>query len=123
MHAPEDEVKKYTGRYSDGFEPIRAARYKRAVQLGLLDSSWKMSPGAVSWKNNQHKAWDIRCMEVYAAMVDRMDQGIGKIVNELKRNNAFENTLILYLQDNGGCAEPFGRRSNADKIAGKITPT
>lgn len=122
MHAPEDEVKKYTGKYNDGFEPIRAARHKRAVQLGLLDPAWKISPGAVSWEKNKHQAWDIRCMEVYAAMVDRMDQGIGKIVNELKRNEAFDNTLILYLQDNGGCAEPFGRRSNAEKIAGKTYP-
>jgi arylsulfatase A-like enzyme len=58
-------------------------------------------------------------MEVYAAMVDRMDQGIGNIVNELKKQNAFENTLIIYIQDNGGCAEGFGRNSNAEKIAGK----
>ena len=52
------------------------------------------------------KKWEAACMEVYAAMIDRMDQGIGKIVAELKRTGQFDNTLILFLQDNGGCAEP-----------------
>ena len=53
-------------------------------------------------------------MEVYAAMIDRMDQGIGKLVAELKRTGQFDNTLILYLQDNGGCAEAMGRTGNKD---------
>jgi len=55
-------------------------------------------------------------MEVYAAMVDRMDQGIGRIVAELKRQNRFDNTLIFFLQDNGGCAEQMGRSSNANEV-------
>ncbi len=117
MHAPEKEVAKYEGTYDQGFEPIRTARYGRAIELGVLDRAWPMSPPAASWEKNEHKEWDIRCMEVYAAMVDRMDQGIGNIVNELKKQNAFENTLIVYLQDNGGCAEGFGRVSNAAEIA------
>ena len=54
-------------------------------------------------------------MEVYAAMIDRMDQGIGKIVAELKRTGQFDNTLILYLQDNGGCAEAMGRTPQPKK--------
>ena len=61
-------------------------------------------------------------MEVYAAMVDRMDQGIGRIINQLKIQQDYDNTLIIYLQDNGGCAEGFGRASNAEKIAGKSFP-
>jgi arylsulfatase len=56
-------------------------------------------------------------MEVYAAMVDRMDQGIGKIVTELKQNHALDNTIFIYLQDNGGCAEYYGRADNSDKKA------
>ena len=119
MHAPEKEVTKYDGVYDQGFDPIRKGRHQRAIEKGVLDPDWPMSPAAARWKDNENKEWDIRCMEVYAAMVDRMDQGIGNIVKELKNQNAFENTLIIYLQDNGGCAEPFGRKSNAKEIAGK----
>jgi arylsulfatase len=63
-----------------------------------------------------NKAWEARCMEVYAAMVDRMDQGIGRIVEELKQQNRLDNTLIFFLQDNGGCAEQMGRSSNAEQV-------
>jgi arylsulfatase len=62
----------------------------------------------------QHREWEIRCMEVYAAMVDRMDQGIGKITQSLKDTGRFDNTLILFLQDNGGCAEGLGRSARND---------
>ena len=60
-------------------------------------------------------------MEVYAAMVDRMDQGIGRIVADAEADRQFDNTLILFLQDNGGCAEPMGRTGNKDhpNIAGR----
>lgn len=115
MHAPEEEIAKYRGRYDGGFGPVREARYRKAIELGVLDAKWPMSPGSVSWDTLPDKAWNIRCMEVYAAMVDRMDQGIGRIVEELKRNDALDNTLLIYLQDNGGCAEGYGRVSNAHK--------
>jgi len=112
MHAPEEDIAKYTGVYDGGYAPIREQRYARAKQLGVLQQRWPMSPGAVDWEQAEHKEWDIRCMEVYAAMVDRMDQGIGRIISELERQNALDNTLVIYLQDNGGCAEGYGRRSN-----------
>src|SRR6185436_14083336 len=51
-------------------------------------------------------------MEVYAAMIDRMDQGVGKVVGELKRTGRFDNTLVMYMQDNGACAELMGRSEN-----------
>ncbi len=55
------------------------------------------------------KEWNSRCMEVYAAMIDRMDQGVGRILKTLKETDRFDNTLIFFLQDNGGCAEGMGR--------------
>lgn len=122
MHAPEEDIKKYDGVYDKGFEDIRLKRYQKANELGVLDSSWPMSPAARDWSKNKNQEWDIRCMEVYAAMVDRMDQGIGRIVKQLKDQKVYDNTLIIYLQDNGGCAEGFGRASNAEKIAGKSFP-
>ena len=115
MHAPQEEIEKYRGVYDNGYEPIRKTRYEKAIQEGVLDKRWAMSDGAVSWEGFKHKEWDIRCMEVYAAMVDRMDQGIGRIIDVLEQSGELDNTLVIYLQDNGGCAEGYGRASNADK--------
>ena len=115
MHAPQQEIEKYRGVYDNGYDPIRKARYEKAIRQGVLAENWKMSEGAVSWEKFKHKEWDIRCMEVYAAMVDRMDQGIGRIIDVLEKKGALDNTLVIYLQDNGGCAEGYGRASNADK--------
>ena len=119
MHAHEKDIAKYKGKYDKGFESVREARYEKAKALGVIEGIWPMSKGAQSWEKNPHNEWDIRCMEVYAAMVDNMDQGIGRIVAKLEEQGALENTLIIYLQDNGGCAEYYGRASNAEKIKDK----
>ena len=115
MHAFEKDIKKYEGVYDEGYAPIRGKRYEKAKRLGVIEDHWAMSPAAMDWEKFPHKQWDIRCMEVYAAMVDRMDQGIGHLVSELKRNDALDNTIFIYLQDNGGCAEYYGRADNSDK--------
>jgi arylsulfatase A-like enzyme len=112
MHALEKDIAKYRGKYDAGYEPIRRARFERMKKLGLVDKKVALSPQAGDWNDVTNKAWEARCMEVYAAMVDCMDQGIGRIVAELKRQRQFENTLIFFLQDNGGCAEGMGRESN-----------
>ncbi len=112
MHAPEAEIKKYDGVYDTGYGPMREARYQKATEKGVISDKWPMSKGAVDWKKFPYKEWDIRCMEVYAAMVDRMDQGIGRVVDQLKKHNALDNTIVIYLQDNGGCAEGYGRADN-----------
>lgn len=109
MHAKENNIAKYKGRYDAGYEPIRAARWAKAKQLGLVDPKWALTPASGAWADVADKTFETRCMEVYAAMVDCMDQGIGRIVGELKARGQFENTLICYLQDNGGCAEGMGR--------------
>ena len=115
MHAPDEDIEKYQGIYDNGFEPIREARYRRAIELGVLDQKWTMSPGAKKWEETPHHDWEIRNMEVYAAMVDRTDRGIGRIVKQLEDGGTFENTIVIYLQDNGGCAEGFGRRDNSEQ--------
>ena len=115
MQALPEDIAKYDGVYDAGFGPVRKARYKRALELGVIDKTAALSRQAVSWKDLPNKEWDIRNMEVYAAMVDRMDQGIGKIVRTLKKSKEFNNTLIFYLQDNGGCAENFGRKGNVPR--------
>jgi arylsulfatase len=112
MHALPEDIAKYEGKYDAGYEPIRQARLAKAARLGLVGVQQGMTPTAQSWDEVRHKDWEARCMEVYAAMIDRMDAGVGKIVAELKRTGRLDNTLIFYLQDNGGCAEPMGRTSN-----------
>ncbi|MFM8274630.1 MAG: arylsulfatase, partial [Gemmata sp.] len=114
MHALPEDVKKYAGKYDGGYEPARNARFATAAKLGLIDPKQGVSPQAGDWSKVADKKWEAACMEVYAAMIDRMDQGVGKLVAELKRTGQFDNTLILFLQDNGGCAEPQGRTGNKD---------
>jgi arylsulfatase len=109
MHALPEDIAKYKGKYDAGYEPIRKVRYDRMVKLSLIDPAQPMTVNPVNWDNQKNKAWESACMEVYAAMVDRMDQGIGKLISELKRTGQWDNTLILFLQDNGACAEPQGR--------------
>jgi arylsulfatase len=109
MHALEEDIAKYKGKYDAGYEPIRRARLERMKMLGLLPADTELTPGAGDWNAAADKAWEVRCMEVYAAMIDRMDAGIGRIVAELQRTGRLENTLICFLQDNGGCAEQNGR--------------
>lgn len=121
MHAKDSDVKKYSGRYDVGYDAIRAARLEKMKTLGLLDSRWKISAQAGDWNLVEDKAWEARCMEVYAAMVDCMDQGIGRIIDTLKKTGQFENTLILYLQDNGGCAEAMGRNKPFQARANEAT--
>jgi len=112
MHALPEDIAKYKGRYDSGYAPVRNARAKRVVELGLVSEACEPAPLIGDWEGVEHKAWEARCMEVYAAMVDSMDQGIGRIVGSLKKNKELDNTLIVFMQDNGGCQENVGRRGD-----------
>jgi arylsulfatase A-like enzyme len=109
MHALPKDIAKYKGKYNGGFAPIRKKRFERLKEMGMVASDIGLSPQSDDWEKVKHKDWEIRNMEVYAAMIDNMDQGIGRIVGELKRQKKLDNTLIFFLQDNGGCAEGYGR--------------
>ena len=110
MHTRSQDIARYRGRYDAGYQAIRDARYQRMVELGVIDEAssenWPIPDG---WKQSKYWQWDQRNMEVYAAMVDSMDQGIGRMVETLKDTGQLDNTLICFLQDNGGCAERLGR--------------
>ena len=121
MHARERDIAKYQGRYDAGFEAVRAARWEQAKKLGVIDRDWPLAPAPGAWAKVKDKAFEARCMEVYAAMIDSMDQGIGRITAALRETGQFENTLICYLQDNGGCAETNGRGTNATERASSPT--
>lgn len=109
LHAKEQDILKYQHKYDVGYERIRQARFEKEKKLGLIKPESTLSPIAGNWNAVTNKAWEARCMEVYAAQIDCLDQGIGRIVAELQANAMLDNTLIFFLQDNGGCAETVGR--------------
>ena len=114
MHAKDKDIARYKGKYDAGWDAVRKARYERQLKMGLIDPKWKITPrdrSAPAWAEAKNKQWEIRLMETYAAMVDTMDQGMGRVVDALKETGEYDNTLILFLADNGGCAEGMGRRN------------
>jgi arylsulfatase len=121
LHAPEADVARQHGRYDAGYGAIQAARLEKMRGLGLLDARWSPPVAAGDWASVPDRAWEARGMEVYAAMLERMDAGLGRVFATLREVGAFEQTLILYLQDNGGCAEPMGR--NGRGVARAPAPT
>lgn len=125
LQAPPADIAKYADRYQGGWDQIRIERLKRMKQLGLVPEHTQLSPRS-HWRNygetetGVNPAWDTlpenrrldlaRRMAIYAAMIDRLDQQIGRIIADLKRTGEFENTLIVFTSDNGACFEwdPFG---------------
>lgn len=108
LQAPKEDIDKYRERYHDGWEPMRNERHKRMLEMGLVDPAWDITPlDAPLWDTinaEQRKELALR-RAIYAAQVDRMDQNIGKLVDYLKKNNLLDNTLIIFINDNGACAE------------------
>lgn len=108
LHAHEEDIAKYKGRFDAGWDTLREQRLERLVRSGILDAKWRLSdrdPSQPPFEDAEQKAWLTRCMEVYAAQIDRMDQGIGRIIDALESTGQLENTLVVFLSDNGGCAE------------------
>jgi arylsulfatase len=130
LHAPKDLIDKYQARYEKGWDVLREQRFQRLRQLGLVPKNYELpersvvGPNRVStpngWAPKQNPPWDslpadrrqdlARRMATFAAMVDHMDQSIGRVVADLRARNELDNTLILFASDNGACAEwdPFG---------------
>ncbi len=115
LQAREEDIARYAGRYDGGWDALREERLRRMIELGILDPGSELTardPSQPPWEDAEHKAWQARRMEVYAAQVDRMDQGIGRVVATLAETGQLENTLILFLADNGGCAEEITPKNN-----------
>jgi len=112
LHAPQDAVEKYDGRYDAGWDQMRRERHARQLEMGLLPEKWELSPRPdhiPAWNSlsKQEQQWEADRMEVFAAMVDVLDQNVGRLVNHLQETGEFENTLFLFCSDNGAC--PFER--------------
>jgi len=115
LHAWPEDIARYTGRYGAGWDSLRTARHEELKGLGILDEKWDISPRdeqAPPWDEIGNHDWQDMRMAVYAAQVDRMDQGVGRILDALRRTGAEENMLIMFLSDNGGCAEFLAEESN-----------
>lgn len=120
LHAPKEDIARYADRYHGGWDKLRAERFERMQRLGIIGAGATLSPGSPHWNWGANEpaanpAWDTlppdrradlaRRMAIYAAMIDRMDQNIGRLVTNLRANGELDRTLIVFLSDNGACAE------------------
>jgi arylsulfatase A-like enzyme len=128
LQAPADEIARWRGKYMAGWDKLREARYERQIKMGLIDKSWPLSPrlpAVPAWDSltpAQQDRYD-HIMAIYAAVVQHMDTDVGRLVDGLKQRGVLDNTLILFLSDNGGNAEsgPNGRLEGADPGGPKST--
>lgn len=108
IHAWPEDIERYKGVYDIGWDELRVRRHRRMIELGIVDERWPLSPldpQVPAWNDVDDKEDRALRMAVYAAMIDRMDQGIGRVMAALKRKGVDDNTLVLFLSDNGGCHE------------------
>lgn len=117
LHAKPEDIAKYRGHYREGWDRLRERRFARQKELGLLSPETKLSrrdPVCKAWDElpaAEREEWDLR-MAVYAAMIDCMDQGVGRVMEAVDRMGARDNTLVLFLSDNGSSAEALNSWPN-----------
>ncbi|MEQ8789694.1 MAG: arylsulfatase [Pirellulaceae bacterium] len=115
LHAKPEDIQKYVGKYRMGWEEMRRRRHARQIEMGIVDAKWGLSETdskAYDWASADQQWEDLR-MAVYAAMIDCMDQNIGRLLKSLDEAGAADNTVVLFLSDNGGCAEEPGGRNTS----------
>lgn len=108
LHALSADIDRYLGAYDAGWDELRTTRHDRMKELGVADPRWKVSardPSAPAWEDAPNRAWESSRMAVYAAQIDRMDQGVGHLVAQLQRDGILDDTLLMFLSDNGGASE------------------
>jgi arylsulfatase len=108
LHARQEDIAKYKGKYTEGWDVLRRQRYQRMIDLKLVDPATCSLPpnsSGKTWEACTEKEQEAENMAVHAAMVDRVDQGVGKIIQKLKDKGLYENTIIFVLSDNGASYE------------------
>ncbi len=106
LHARPEDIARYRGKYAMGWDELRRERHRRLKEIGMVDPAWPLTPrppNVPAWEQEEHPDWQQRRMEVYAAQITRMDHNIGRVVARLKAMGIFDETLILFQHDNGGC--------------------
>ncbi|SDT42010.1 arylsulfatase [Microlunatus soli] len=108
LHAPAEDIERYRGRFAAGWDRLREERLQRMIDDGLISADWPLTdrdPRVPAWDEIDDQEWQARRMEVYAAQIDRMDSGVGVIMAELEAQGVVDDTIVIFLSDNGGCAE------------------
>ena len=98
----------YDGSFDVGWDVLRERRMQRLRDEGLFDDATVPSerdPTQPAWDDAEHKAWQLRRMQVYAAQIDRIDQGVGRVLAKLERSGQLDDTLVIFLSDNGASDE------------------
>ena len=110
LHAKPEDIAKYKGKYDDGWDVLREQRYNRMVEMGIIDpeeTPVSRNESNRPWDNEGNKAMMSANMEVHAAMVDCVDQSVGRIIDKLKTDGIYDNTIIIFTSDNGASSENY----------------
>src|SRR6185436_19532531 len=108
LHARPADVARHRDTYKEGWDVLRERRHRKMLQEGLVESGWPLSPRdprVPAWNECPDRDWQAARMAVYAAQIECMDRGVGRVVAKLRDLGKLENTLLLFLSDNGGCSE------------------
>ena len=110
LQAPADEIARFRGKYREGWDKLRRARNQKEIELGIVNKSWPLAPrvqAIAAWESLSESEKDRfdHIMAVYAAVVSHLDRAMGDLVAGLKQRGVYENTLLLFMSDNGGNAE------------------
>jgi len=120
LHALQEDIARYRGRFREGWDVLRQQRWQRAKELGIVDCRLSArDPAARPWNDlspQEQQAWEVR-MAIHAAMIDRMDREIGRVLDQLRAMDALENTVVFFLSDNGASAERLVRGDGHDPEA------
>ncbi len=106
LHALPEDIDKYKDMYNEGYDEVRRLRFERLAQLGIADDSWTCSardPGVRAWDSltTDQQEYQKKLMRTYAAMIDRVDQNVGRVMDTLRQTGADQNTVIFFISDNG----------------------
>ncbi|MCM8542210.1 MAG: arylsulfatase [Lentisphaeraceae bacterium] len=118
LQAPKEEVMKYRGKYKEGWQALREKRFKKMKELNIIPQDMKLSkpePDVQKWDSLTEKEKDLQDLKMatYSAMIDMVDQSVGRVIAKLKEEKIYDNTLIIFLSDNGAC--PFERTKPSTK--------
>jgi len=109
LHARPETIEKYREVYARGWDDLRQERFERQRELGVVSPTAQLSPrdpSVLPWVEQPEKEWQIARMSVYAAMVEEMDTAIGRILGQIDEQGQTENTMVIFLSDNGASADP-----------------
>lgn len=125
LQAYPEDIAKYKGVYDKGWDKMREERYERMVGMGLIGKECQLSPRdetVPAWDSltDKEKEYWSQIMAIYAAMMDRVDQGVGNILSALEKKKILDNTLVIFVSDNGGCMEKAGKFADLSQFTGPM---